>query len=261
VTRAESAFAGRPPAAQLSAMALRERSGVVFGWLLAPLTGALSLLRRARMFHPEGALLHARVEALSGPFPGLARRLEGPALARLSTAWWRGGKEWLDALGVAIRLGSEPGVEEKPGDQDLLFATIRHPWTTPLAPLTTAQHDFLANDYYAVSPFEVAGVGRARLRLVSSRPPALRGKDRAARLDEAVAAGEAWLRLELRAGGDWMPVARVVLLERAPLDQERLRFSPFRDGKGISPRGFVSGLRRATYLLSQLARPPYAREA
>jgi hypothetical protein len=58
-----------------------------------------------------------------------------------------------------------------------------------------------------------------------------------------------------------VPVARVVLLERAILDQERLRFSPFRDGKGISPVGFVSGLRRATYLLSQLARPASARQA
>jgi hypothetical protein len=56
----------------------------------------------------------------------------------------------------------------------------------------------------------------------------------------------------------WEPVARIVLLEPARLDQERLRFSPFRDGMGISPRGFVHGLRRATYLLSQIARPSRA---
>lgn len=228
---------------------------MVVGLLLAPLTGALSLLRRARMFHPEGALLHARVEAVASPYPGLARRLEGPALARLSTAWWRGGKEWLDALGIALRLGRAPDVVAKPGDQDLLFATIQHPWTTLLAPLTTEQHDFLANDYYAVSPFDVAGVGRANLRLVSSRPRKLRGKDRAARLDEALAAREAWLQFEIRTDADWVPVARVVLLERADLDQERLRFSPFRDGLGISPRGFVNGLRRATYLFSHFTRP------
>ena len=97
-----------------------------------------------------------RVEALAGPYPGLARRLEGAALIRLSTAWWRGGKEWIDALGLAMRLGREPSVEAHEGDQDLLFATIRRPWTTLLAPLTTEQHDFLANDYYAVSPFDVA---------------------------------------------------------------------------------------------------------
>ena len=232
-----------------------ERAGIWAGWLLAPLTGTLSLLRRARMFHPEGAVYRARVEAVEGPWSMLGRRLEGPALARLSTAWWRSGKEWLDALGIALRLGRDPGAEAQRGDQDLLFATIRSPWTTPFAPLTTEQHDFLANDYYAVSPFDVAGVGRAKLRLVSARPRRLRAQNRGARLAEAVDRGEAWLRLELQIAKRWEPVARIVLVEPAQVDQERLRFSPFRDGKGISPRGFVHGLRRATYLLSQVARP------
>jgi hypothetical protein len=232
-----------------------ERAGVFAGWLLAPLTGTLSLLRRARMFHPEGAVYRARVEILPGRYSMLAQRLEGPALARLSTAWWRAGKEWLDALGIALRLGRDPGAEARAGDQDLLFATIRYPWTTPFAPLTTEQHDFLANDYYAVSPFDVAGVGRAKLRLVSSRPRRLTAKKRADRLVQAVERGEAWLHLEIQTAKAWEPVARVVLVEPAELDQERLRFSPFRDGKGISPRGFVHGLRRATYLLSQIARP------
>jgi hypothetical protein len=211
------------------------------------------------MFHPEGAVYRARVEALPGPFPDLVRRLEGPGLARLSTAWWRGGKEWTDALGIGLRLGRDPGAEPRSGDQDLLFATIRHPWTTPFAPLTTEQHDFLANDYYAVSPFEVAGVGRAKLRLVSSRPRKLASATRSARLSEAVERSEAWLRLEIQREREWQPLVRIVLTERAQVDQERLRFSPFRDGKGISPRGFVHGLRRATYLMSQIARPMHAR--
>jgi hypothetical protein len=235
-----------------------ERSGALAGWLLAPVTGTLSLLRRARMFHPEGTVYRARVDALAGPLPGLARRLEGPALIRLSTAWWRGGAEWMDVLGVALRLGREPSAEAKRGDQDLLFATIRHPWTMPFAPLTTEQHDFLANDYYAVSPFDVAGVGRTKLRLVSSRPRRLRGRDRGARLADAVERSDAWFRLELRIENRWVQVAQVTLLEKAVVDQERLRFSPFRDGKGLRPRGFVHGLRRATYLLSQLARPSHA---
>jgi len=240
-------------------MGLRARAGEIAGWLLAPLTGTLSLVRQARMFHPEGALYRARVEALPGPFPGLGKRLEGPALARLSTAWWRGGREWLDALGIAVRLGRDPGVEPQPGDQDLLFATIRHPWTTLLAPLTTEQHDFLANDYYAVSPFDVAGVGRTRLRLVASRPRRLRAADRAARLREAAERGEASFRIELQVQDRWAQVARLSLLEPSQADQERLRFSPFRDGKGLTPRGFVHGLRRATYLFSQAARPAQAR--
>ena len=210
------------------------------------------------MFHPEGVVYRAGVEAIPGRFPGFSRRLEGSALLRLSTAWWRGGTEWMDALGIALRLGKDPGVSARPGDQDLLFATIRSPWTTPFAPLTTEQHDFLANDYYAVSPFDVAGVGRAKLRLVSSRPRRLRSRKREQRLAEAVERAEAWLRLEMKAGAAWEPVAHIVLEERIEVDQQRLRFSPFRDGKGITPRGFVHGLRRATYLLSQAARPRHS---
>ena len=218
----------------------------------------MSLLRRARMFHPEGAVYRAEIVALPGPVPGLGRRLEGRALARFSTALWRGGSEWMDALGVALRLGTEPSATPRAGDQDLLFATIQHPWTMPVAPLTTEQHDFLANDYFAVAPFDVAGVGRGKLRLVAGRPRRLQARDRGQRLDEAVARGEASLRLEVRAARRWEPVAEVRILERAEIDQEALRFSPFRDGKGLTPRGFVHGLRRATYLFSQLARPATA---
>jgi len=36
------------------------------------------------------------------------------------------------------------------------------------------------------------------------------------------------------------------------------RFSPLRHRKRISRRGFVHGLRRATYLLGQIARPLHA---
>ena len=226
--------------------------------LLAPLTGTLSLLRRARMFHPEGAVYRAEIAVLAGPFPGLGRRLEGQALARFSTALWRGGSEWMDALGVALRLGADPSATPRPGDQDLLFATIQHPWTMPFAPLTTEQHDFLANDYFAVSPFDVAGVGRGKLRLVASRPRRLLSRGRGERLDEAVARGEAALRLEVRTAKRWEPVALLRILKRADIDQEALRFSPFRDGKGLTPRGFVHGLRRATYRISQWARPAAA---
>jgi hypothetical protein len=226
-----------------------ERLGKLTGFLLAPWTGAVSALRHARMFHPEGTVWQARVTALRGPFGELARRLEGEALVRLSTAWWRGGKEWIDVLGIAVRIGP----------QDLLFATIQHPWTMLLAPATTEQHDFLANDYFAVSPFDVDGVGRCKLRLVSPRPRGLHG-DREERLQEAVARGQAALRLEVKrlSGSEgWQPVAEIALAEPARVDQEALRFSPFRNGRGITPRGFVNMLRRGTYALSQLARPAH----
>src|SRR5262245_6871606 len=139
-----------------------DRSGILgrtLGLLLAP----VSLARRARMFHTEGVLYRAEAVARS-PSPA-AQRLEGPALLRFSGAWWRR-RQWPDVLGIAVRFcasasasagtGAEPCAETAPGDQDLIFATVRRPWTAPLAPLSTRVHDYLANDYYGVSPFLVA---------------------------------------------------------------------------------------------------------
>lgn len=255
-------------------MDLRDLTGRAAGSLLAPFAGLVALVRRARTFHPEGAVFHATVEPLAegGALGRLARRLQGKAIVRLSSAWWRGGKEWPDVLGVAVRFN---------GDQDLLAATVRSPWTTLLAPLTTLTHDFLANDYYAVSPFVLEGLGRAKLRLRSLRherhapDPGDEGLDRAARLVRAVADGRAILRLEARAlpqtnglvawvrsalagtaldgGGKWVPIADIRLRARA-IEQKSLRFSPFHSGRGIKPTGFVHALRAATYAMSQAVR-------
>lgn len=224
--------------------------GRLVGVLLAPVTGAVSLVRRARMFHPEGVVYRADVTPLSDE----GARLAGDAMARFSGAWWRGGKEWTDVLGLALRIGPEP-------TQDLLFATIRSPWTTLLASLSTKQHDFLANDFYAVSPFDMEGVGRVKLRVRSPRAGRPGGKDRSDRLARAVAAGAAILTLEIRElgpGKRWRPVAQVALTGPMQVDQEALRFSPFRDGRGIRPRGFVHALRKATYAASQAVRPRHA---
>jgi hypothetical protein len=253
-------------------MDAREAAGRIGGVLLAPLTFALSWARRARMFHPDGTLFRAEVRPLAelGPPDGLARRLAGAGLVRLSSAWWRGGKEWRDVLGCALRFGPE---------QDLLFATIRSPWTMALAPLTTETHDYLANDYYAVSPFEAEGVGLVKLRLRRPPPVPLAHPGHLSReeqLRRQVAAGQAaftleWLRLPptrglrgavagARAGtaldpaARWEPVVEVKLLEPVAMDQRALRFSPFRDGRGLSPRGFVHALRRAAYAASRAGR-------
>jgi hypothetical protein len=236
-------------------MNLDERLGRAAGWAMAPFTFAVSLLRRARMFHPEGTVYRAAIETMPGPFANVARRIEGPALARLSTALWRGGREWTDVLGLALRIGRDPGVVPRPGDQDLLFATIRYPWTMPFAPLTTRQHDYLANDYFAVSPFDVDGIGRAKLRVRGPRPRGVTGRDRGEKLRNAIRSGDANFIFELLVRGRWEAIAKVSLQERIEVDQARLRFSPDRCGRGFVPRGFVEGLRRGTYFLSQLARP------
>lgn len=242
-----------------------EALGRALGLLLAPVTGTISALRHARMFHPEGVVYTARVEPIAAsPWPDVAARLAGPALLRISTAWWRKGRELPDALGLAVRFRrrAEPSALPDPGDQDLLLATIRHPWTTTLAPLTTHVHDFLDNDYYGVSPFAVADLGVAYLRAVASRPHAS-GRDRGERLANAVDAGTAWWRLEARRAGDgpWRPIAELRPLARVAIDEGALRFWPFRDGRGLSPRGLVHALRRAAYRASWLARPATAARA
>jgi hypothetical protein len=261
-------------------MAFGDWLGRTLGAPLGAVTGVVAGLRRARMFHPEGFVFQARMtpwKALSSIHPDaaanpeafllhralkkVAERVEGAGLVRLSSAWWRNGKEWVDALGLAVRLQREPSVDSvaHEGDQDLLFATIRFPWTTLLAPFSTQVHDFLANDYYAVSPFEVPELGRVQWRLVSAGPELLEGS-RPERLRAAVCEGRARFRLDLktlRPRSGWLPVASLKLLDEVKLDQAELRFSPFRTGRHIEPRGFVHALRLWTYRTSQAARPAH----
>jgi len=229
---------------------LRERVGNVIGQAWSPAIAAIARARRARMFHPDGIVCRGRVEPIGvGDLAALGERLTGPVMARFSAALWRGRLERLDVLGVALRFGD---------DQDLLLATIRSPFTMPLAPLTTDTHDYFANDFWAVAPFDVAGVGRAKLRLVAEiRSPSDGARD--ARLIAAVERGDARWRLELRRvfRRGWDPVARISLDEIADLDQAALRFDPFRAGRGIAPRGLVHAIRPSAYAASQRARPSH----
>ncbi len=243
-----------------------ERLGAWVGEALAPLAAVVSHARRARTFHPEGKVVRAEVEVDTDDLV-LARvgeRLAGPALLRFSTALWRGGREWLDVLGLALRLRStdEVSAEPAPGDQDILFATVRSPWTTLVAPLRTAPHDFLANDYYAVSPFAVPELGKVKWRIVSPRW-AGHGEGREERLLEAIAshASLSWQVRRLGLGMPWRRVARVTLLEAVTVDEAELRFWPFRVGRHIEPRGFVHAIRRAVYEASQRARPAHSSES
>jgi hypothetical protein len=243
-------------------------AGSLAGLLLSPFTGALSALRRSRMFHPRGLVCRAEVEAVAQDpaLQPLASALAGPALVRWSSAWWKQG-EATDVLGCALRFSSEPlGSQPHPGDQDLLLATIRRPWSMAAAPWTTDTRDFLGNHYYGVSPFLALG-RRVEWRLVPelTAPP---GASRAERLEQAMKNGSARVRLELApyAGAlrrpppsSFEPLVRLHLQHFLDLDQEALRFDPFRSGRGVTPVGFVHALRRATYLTSQRARPVRSR--
>lgn len=239
--------------------------GFIAGGFFAPLTAFVSWLRHSRMFHPVGVSCWATVEgvATEGAAGALAARLPDRALVRFSGAWWKE-HELPDVLGCAVRLADEPVHDEpRPADQDLLFATIRRPWTTPFAPLSTEQHDYLANDYHAVAPFTAPGLDRVDLRL-TPEAPSPSGEDRRGRLLAAIAArraslvlswapyGSAWRRPDPRR---FSPLARLTIVDVASIDDVALRFDPFQTGLHLEPVGFVHGMRALAYRASQRARP------
>lgn len=241
---------------------LSEGLGYVTGVLASPAFALGSLLRRARIFHPDGQIFSAvcEPEASAPALAAVAERLAGTAVVRLSAGLWRRGREWPDVLGCAIRLrGRRPAAATaEPGDQDLLFASFRSLVTLPLAFVATNQHDYLRNTYYAVLPYELAGVGAVSLRLVPTTPVEGRGVNREARLGDALRRGPVTFRLELRPRfrllSAWRPLASLRLVEPLGVPPQALRFSPWRDGMGLRPRGFVQAARALPYRFSQRAR-------
>jgi hypothetical protein len=236
--------------------------GLAAGWVMAPLFGLVSFARHARTFHPRGPTFHGVVTRHTGApvaLHGLADRLVGRALVRFSGALWKHAENVPDVLGCAIRLQHDDTESPEPGDddQDLLFATIRRPWTMPFAPLTTRIHDYLANDYFAVSPFDAGDGRRIYLRLHPHHPSTDPSGERSDRLGHEVERGHAHLNLEVGDGplGPWTPLVTVSLQRVARVDGEALRFRPFRDGRGLRPRGFVHALRVGVYAVSQRTRP------
>jgi len=241
--------------------------GRAVGWAVAPVFGLVSFARRARTFHPHGDTYHAWVAAWTDPPPELApiaQRLVGPALVRFSAALWKHVEGPPDVLGCAIRFRHEDTDDSSsaPDDLDLLFATIRRPWTMPFSPFATNVRDYLGNDYFAVEPFDVGLPRPVYLRLHPAHARHDEGR-RAERLAREVARGEVLLNLDVGTSpfGPWEPLL-VVLIERpADVDDRALRFHPTHPARGVTPRGFVSGLRDGVYAVSQWARRLAARKA
>ena len=132
------------------------------------------------------------------------------------------------------------------------------------APLTTRVHSYLANDYFAVSPFSAPERPFFYLRLQSF--PATTSEEvggsstaekRRARLAHAVEAGDTRLRLGVSESpfGPFRPLISVRMLTLQPSDPPDLRFDPFLNARAVTPRGFIHALRRGVYSASQLARP------
>lgn len=235
--------------------------GRVVGAGLSPAVFLASFARGKRVFHPGGLTYRGRVIPMAGDprLEAVAERLSGFALLRLSSALFAGPAERQDALGVAVRFRKDPEItaEAADGDQDLLTVSFDSLLGAGRGIVKTEYHDFLANDYWAIAPFEVAGLGKAKLRLVGSRSgPATNEVTREERLLQAARAGKAWLRLDALPEGEdtWLSIAQITLEEPALVDQHALKFYPFRDGKGLTPRGFQHGLRLAAYRASEAAR-------
>jgi len=235
----------------------RMRAGRALGEMLAPAAAALSRWREARMFHPEGHTFAGYSAVADGPFHDLACELAGRVLARCSAALWR---EWehFDVLGMALRLrpGHGPDLDATPvdGDQDLLMATIRSPFTMLASPLFTDPSDFACNRYWAVSPFDCER-GRVELRLSPVGSIAPQPGNRVQRLARAVRDGQAvwWLQARRTLTLGWHKVLRIQLDHEVDVDQEALAFDPFRGV--LRPVGVVHEIRRAVYDASQHARP------
>lgn len=242
-------------------MGIQEAIGRAFGWANAPLTFFGSLIRGDRIFHPDGVVYQARVDAtaVDGPTGELAQRLAGTALVRLSGGiWaWPEGQRRPDILGVAVRFRAEDNAltpKLLPGDQDLLFATSQTVPGLMIAPFVTVVDDFLNNSYYTILPFTLEGVGKVYLRLVpQQRSPA--GPDRRQRLERAVAQGSAVLQLEIQAGDRnalWRSLATIELTERLPIDDDAIAFDPETSAMGLDPRGVLQWTRPMTYLASRI---------
>lgn len=241
---------------------IRERLGESVGEAVAPLIKNTSHARGARTFHPDGLVFRARVSPSHDGTPELfsvAKKLEGFALVRLSTALWKNGGNRPDVLGMGVRFRSVASLEASvlPGDQDLLFATIISPVTMPFSPFTTNVRDFSRNHYWAVSPFDMPGVGRVKLRITSLAKRLADSGTREERLREQVRRNDSRWLLEARPTFTvgYEPLATLSLVEEVRVDQAALHLSPFNTGKGIEPRGFVHALRKAIYPASQAGRP------
>lgn len=240
---------------------LREKLGLLAGALLSPMFLFGSALRGARVFHPRGICFRARVEpsvAMNAEHEELAWRLSGMALVRLSSALWR--KEHCllpNLLGFSVRFRAGHPLEAPTADsQDLLTATARSPWSVILDAFGTHQHDFLLNHYYGISPFAIDGGGTVQFR-VAPRPVRAPGKDRYQRIVNAVRDSDVVLLVQIKdqeRSRRWETVAEIHLEQQVSIDESRLEFRPFRDGLGVTPKGFIHSLRPAAYAASRRGR-------
>ncbi|WNG46933.1 hypothetical protein F0U60_24490 [Archangium minus] len=237
--------------------------GVFFGLvLLSWVFFLLSFLRRARFFHPSGVVYSARAYPATGlaSVMGMevARRLSGCALVRFSGGLFKqtGRNVKMDSLGLGLRFHGQPGPcsANAPGGQDLFMVSFQSFAVMARDIKATNPHDYLANTYWAITPYEVRGVGRVSLRITATGAGGVEAA-RDERLAEAVRSGAVSLLLEMAPWGtnDYQPLVILRPEHRVELEDE-LRLTPHVAGSGLQPIGFLQGLRVAPYAASHLAR-------
>jgi len=238
----------------------REFAGKLVGDVMAPALWTGTRLRHARVFHPVGTVLAAAVVPIAeeGVEGALAQRLGGFAVVRFSGGAWKNQERTPDLLGCAIRFTTPESVlDPRREDQDLVLATLRLPWTLPPAFLATDAKDFLGNDYYGASPFRVSGLGNVKVRL-HPNATSPEGGNRVERLLRAVDDGDVRLTLEFKRHlmpSAWKPLVELRVQRRFDVEPDRLRFEPFRAGRGLRPVGFVQAMRKPAYRISRRAWP------
>lgn len=232
---------------------ISELIGFLLGYPLGLFFAAGSILRNSRIFHPRGLLFCGEIET----YPESPVKFPPHALIRFSSAWWKF-REWPDALGVAIRMSDKVIKSPTPssGDTDFLFASFRKPWEIFFSPFITDHTDFLANNYFAISPFTVNEKMKVDFMIDPARGNRPTGT-RAEKLEGSVIGGRVVLRLLMKVRGQktWKMIARIMILDESQVDQEALRFHPFRTGRAIRPTGFLQHLRFGPYKMGQWVRP------
>lgn len=217
--------------------------------------GALSKVRGARIFHPEGVAYTGalRVRAGHPEYRGVAL-LEAPGEYPAIFRFSRGAglpQPLPDVLGVAVRL---PDVYGDGRHQDFLLATgagppgLRHL-------LLPGVGGFFAQAFSSILLYRVGG----QVRVVGALPTGRRppgGGGALPQLVQAARTGDLRFQLALASpAGRWAPIGDLEVGRRLPdSESEQLAFTPWNTGGGIRPSGPFMGLRRAAYRSSQRAR-------
>jgi hypothetical protein len=213
--------------------------------------GALSLVRRRRIFHPDGALFTAEFRVLRGACDTLdwdllrrARRFD--AIVRLS----RGAglpQPLLDHLGIAVRLVNAYG---RGRHQDLLLGASN--------PLPLGRHlllparGFTQAWYSTVLPYRLDG---RRVLLGAERLVGDDVEDDPYRVEPDGSGAPAWRIMAASLTGAWEPIAELHLLGRLPdARADSIRFNPWNTGGGLRPSGLLNAMRDSAYRSSQAAR-------